>query len=317
MVTVIIPVYNAEKYLRKAVESAVAQPEVSEIILVEDASPDNALVVCLELRNEYPGKIKLLQHSDKKNHGAGASRNLGIANASNEYIAFLDADDYYLPGRFRNDIEVLNSQPDVDGIYNALGTDVIDESERERALMKYGERQLSTVFYPIPPEVLFEEMYPLGSQGWFHLNCTTLRKRVFKEVGVFETRLRLTQDTHLFLKLAAKCRLVPGIIDKPLGMRGVHVDNRIKDDVKFINTKPVLFKLLLEWAHENGVCARRKQIIWKALYNSTRNSFIFQSMPKVQQHWKRYLFLLESIKYDFLRKHRDYYKMLPLIRRAL
>jgi glycosyltransferase involved in cell wall biosynthesis len=317
MVTVIIPVYNAEKYLRKAVKSALDQPEVSEIILVEDASPDNALFLCQELQNEYPGKIKLLQHPDKKNHGAGASRNLGIANARNEYIAFLDADDYYLPGRFRNDIKVLQEQPDVDGIYNALGTDILDESERERALVRYGEKQLTTVSYPIPPEVLFEEMVPIGNQGWFHLNCTTLRKRVFETVGMFETRLRLTQDTHLFLKLAAKCRLAPGIIDKPLSMRGVHSENRIRDDIKLRDTKPLLFKLLLEWMLQNDISAKRKQIVWKALYRSIMDSYMFQSMPLSKQRWKRYTFLFKSIKYDFLRKHRDYYDTLPIIRNIL
>jgi glycosyltransferase involved in cell wall biosynthesis len=120
-VSVIVPVYNAEKYLQKAVESAEALVEVEEIILIEDKSPDNALMVCHELVSKY-NKVKLYQHPDKGNHGAGASRNLGIQESSCEYISFLDADDYYLPNRFARDKEVFSNHENCDGVYSAVGT---------------------------------------------------------------------------------------------------------------------------------------------------------------------------------------------------
>ena len=93
-ISVITPVYNAEKYITQAVESALQFPEVWEIILVEDQSPDNALEVCKTLVTNYPERVKLYQHPDKGNHGAGASRNLAISKATGEFIAFLDADDF-------------------------------------------------------------------------------------------------------------------------------------------------------------------------------------------------------------------------------
>ncbi|MBH2023635.1 MAG: glycosyltransferase, partial [Flavobacteriales bacterium] len=76
-ISVIIPVYNAEKYVSQAVESALQLDEVFEIILVEDKSPDNALEVCKELAEKHE-RVKLFQHPDQGNHGAGASRNLGL-----------------------------------------------------------------------------------------------------------------------------------------------------------------------------------------------------------------------------------------------
>ena len=76
-ISVIIPVYNAEKYVSQAVESALQFNEVYEVVLIEDKSPDNALEVCRELAEKYD-RVKLYQHPDKGNHGAGASRNLGI-----------------------------------------------------------------------------------------------------------------------------------------------------------------------------------------------------------------------------------------------
>jgi glycosyltransferase involved in cell wall biosynthesis len=76
-ISVITPVYNAEKFIAKAVESALQFDEVFEVILVEDGSPDNALEICKNLSEKHD-RVKLYQHDDKKNHGAGASRNLAL-----------------------------------------------------------------------------------------------------------------------------------------------------------------------------------------------------------------------------------------------
>ena len=318
MISVVIPVYNAEKFIRKAVESVLIQPKVSEIILVEDASPGNALAVCQQLYKENPEKIKLFQHPDKGNHGAGASRNLGIEKASSKYIAFLDADDYYLPGRFKNDIKILESDPSIDGIYNALGTDVIDKSEMERAKEKYGEKQLSTVFYPIPPDKLFEEMFPLGNQGWFHLDCITLRKKVFEKVGLFQD-LEISEDTLLFLKIAATHKLVSGIINKPVAMRGVHTNNRIKNEEKFRQYQPIMFRELLEWGNKNASLNKgRKEKVWDAYYRSLVNKQIMLPSYNMKLHISRYSFLLKSLfMYPFLLTSLTYYKKLPLLHRFI
>jgi glycosyltransferase involved in cell wall biosynthesis len=98
-ISVVIPVFNAERYVESAVESALRQKETAEVILVEDNSPDNALMICEQLSKLNP-RVQLLRHSDGKNHGAGESRNLGIRAARSDYIAFLDADDYYLENCF-------------------------------------------------------------------------------------------------------------------------------------------------------------------------------------------------------------------------
>ena len=115
-ISVVIPVYNAERYVVSAVDSALRQKETAEVILVEDNSPDNALEICKMLEKTHQ-RVRLLQHSDGKNHGAGESRNLGIRNARCEYVAFLDADDYYLEKCFSKATEVLESDAAIDGVY--------------------------------------------------------------------------------------------------------------------------------------------------------------------------------------------------------
>lgn len=90
-VSIIVPVYNGEKYLSRSIESLISQTlKEIEIILINDGSTDNSLEVC----KEYSSKDKRIKVINKLNEGVAAARNLGIEEAKGEYIAFLDADDY-------------------------------------------------------------------------------------------------------------------------------------------------------------------------------------------------------------------------------
>lgn len=91
-ISVIIPVYNAEKYLNQCISSITNQTMRDiEIIAINDGSTDNSLNVLDELSQRYKGKLKVYT---KENGGAGSARNIGIENASGEFIKFVDADDY-------------------------------------------------------------------------------------------------------------------------------------------------------------------------------------------------------------------------------
>lgn len=91
-VSVIIPIYNTEKFLRKCVDSIINQTlQEIEIILINDGSTDNSHNICLEYTEKYPEKIRYVNN---KNMGCSATRNLGIKLAQGEYIAFVDSDDY-------------------------------------------------------------------------------------------------------------------------------------------------------------------------------------------------------------------------------
>ena len=94
LISIIIPIYNREKYLEKCIQSAINQDGVStEIILVDDGSTDNSLVICNSYTDCY-SNIKVI-HQD--NHGLGIARNVGLNNASGDYICFLDSDDILVP----------------------------------------------------------------------------------------------------------------------------------------------------------------------------------------------------------------------------
>ncbi|HID97923.1 MAG TPA: glycosyltransferase family 2 protein, partial [Thermodesulfobacteriaceae bacterium] len=197
--SVVIPVYNAEKYVTSAVESALKQRECGEVILVEDKSPDDALKVCRDLEKKHD-RVKLYRHEGGENRGAGISRNLGIEKSRYDYVAFLDSDDYYLPDRFRKTVEVLSRHPSADGVYEAVGCDFENEEARSRYFVTHST-EITTITEPIDPEKLFYYMMS-GKYGHIHLNGFVGKKETLLKVGMFPS-LRLHQDMVFFMKLAA------------------------------------------------------------------------------------------------------------------
>lgn len=109
-VSVIIPVYNVEQYLRQCLDSLLCQTlEDIELICINDGSTDSSL----EILNEYANKDERVKIFDKENEGQGVGRNIGIKNATGEFIAFVDPDDWVEPDMYEkmyNQAKTLNSQ---------------------------------------------------------------------------------------------------------------------------------------------------------------------------------------------------------------
>ncbi|WP_295221681.1 glycosyltransferase family 2 protein [uncultured Chryseobacterium sp.] len=257
-ISVIVPVYNAEKYVAQAVESALQFDEVYEVILVEDKSPDNALEVCQQLTEKYD-RVKLFQHPDKGNHGAGATRNLGLEKAGGDFIAFLDADDYYLPNRFDAEKELFKD-PKVEGVYGALGVHYYSEKAKEQYYSLFKDN-LTTVYRKHDPKDVFPgQLNMKGSFGLFSIDCLTVRREpmIQKLKPLFKTHLRLHQDTEFLFRLSYYLDLYPGILDKAVAMRGVHENNRITTvDSQKVNpatTRVLLWREVNNWAqHEDTI----------------------------------------------------------------
>ena len=264
-VSVVIPVYNAEKYLVKAVESALSQPEVQEILLVEDNSPDNSLELCRTLESKN-SKVRVVRHPNGENFGAAESRNLGIRSASYDFIAFLDADDYYLPGRFEVASRIFEKYEDISGVYEAIGMHYYSEDARNKWISKSGE-QLTTVTSGIDPNELFEKLL-IGKNGYLHLDGLVIKKKIFEHSGYFPTQLRLHQDTAMFLQLAGVGKLVSGRLSTPVANRGIHDENRILSNYDRRKTRNMLWRSLFYWSVDKNLSCARKAILFKRYIKS-------------------------------------------------
>ena len=127
LVTFVIPVYNAERFLEETVESALnCGYEPLEVILVEDGSTDTSNKICQSLKIKSP-HVKVLQHEKGINKGASASRKLGINNSKGEFIYFLDADDVLLTGVIKQYIHIFTKNPDAVLIHGEI--QVVDPPE--------------------------------------------------------------------------------------------------------------------------------------------------------------------------------------------
>lgn len=266
-ISVIIPVYNAEKYVSEAVESALQFDEVFEIILVEDKSPDHSLQVCQELALKYQ-KVKLYQHPDKRNHGAGPSRNLGIEKSTGDFIAFLDADDYFLANRFDAEKQLFKN-PEVEGVYGAIGVHYYSKKAKEQYYSLFKD-SLTTVYKKYGPKEVFPGLiHKLGSFGLFSIDALTIRKEsMITKIKPLFKPIKLHEDTEFLFRLSYYLDLYPGIIDKAIAMRGVHESNRITK-VDSNKTKPSI----------------SRAILWNETYNWVKNE---ETIPKnIKIHIKR------------------------------
>lgn len=115
-ISVVIPAYNAARYLTDSISSVITQTFSNwELIIIDDGSTDNTPeVVKGFLANK---RIRLIRQENK---GVSAARNAGIKTATGKYIAFLDADDFFLPQNLQKKFDVLSAKPDIDFVYSDM-----------------------------------------------------------------------------------------------------------------------------------------------------------------------------------------------------
>lgn len=251
-ISVIIPVYNAEAFLEKAVQSVLQFSEVKEVLLIDDASKDNSLQTANQLAATHQ-QVRVLQHPDKKNHGVSATRNLGIDQASQEFIAFLDADDYWLPNRFDAEREYFKD-PKTDGVFGAIETDFISEEGKKQYLEKFGST-MATVGFAAEGKEVFEGLVGIRKNfaASFSMIALTIRKSALENPELrLSENLKIGEDKEFIIKLAFHTYLKSGIITEPVAMRSAHDSNTITSikpySISFFENDTLLYRSLFEWA---------------------------------------------------------------------
>ena len=116
-ISIIIPIYNVELYVRQCLESVMAQDIVEvdiECILVDDCGQDKSMEIVRQMVENYEGPIRFHILHHEHNCGLSAARNTGLDAATGDYILFVDSDDYLLPGALSRLLEGLHTYPQVD-----------------------------------------------------------------------------------------------------------------------------------------------------------------------------------------------------------
>lgn len=243
-VSVVIPVYKAEAFLEEALESVLrVRPDLSkEILLVEDGSPDQSLALAQRLEAEYP-EVRLFRHPNGENRGAGASRNLALSHAEGEWVAFLDADDLWLPARLDGAEEILDSRPEVDGVFDYSIVEYEDEAERKKFFdpeaRRVGRKKM------VPPERFFLAFLN-GEVSW-DTRGILVRRRVFERLGGFEESLRKRQDVQMWCRMAAILHLVPSPVQEAVAVYRRHPGCRYDPELRILDPGSVVAGELMVW----------------------------------------------------------------------
>lgn len=118
LVSILMPFLNLEKFINEAIESVLGQTyENWELILVNDGSTDNSTIIAKDYTSRYPEKVRYIEHENLENKGISASRNRGFQESKGKFLAFLDADDIYLPSKLEEQVSLLLQYPDAGMMY--------------------------------------------------------------------------------------------------------------------------------------------------------------------------------------------------------
>jgi glycosyltransferase involved in cell wall biosynthesis len=197
LVTVVIGVYNCERYVGEAIESVLGQTHPAvELIVVDDGSTDRSG----DVAKSYGERVRCIR---QENGGMAAARNRAIPEAHGSYLSFLDADDRFPPDKLRSQLAVFEAEPELDVVYGHV-TEFLspDLDDAARALLRAPEHDVP---WPTP-------------------NLMLVKRESFLRVGLFSTELKvgIGVDWHARANELGLRNAVPPVV---VLERRLHADN--------------------------------------------------------------------------------------------
>ena len=195
-ISVVITCHNEEAYIEQCVNSVVTQSDyqdIKEIFVVDDGSTDNSPKLLAQLKLNC-NKLKVIT---TKGLGLPAARNIAIKSASSEFIAFLDADDFWTKNKLQNQLKAFKNNPLIGLVYG----DIWDFKKSDASDAKYISVRSLNRFHTNQLVEYFIKDAPIIP------STTICRKEVFKTVGLFNEEMKTCEDTEMYLRVAEKWKL--------------------------------------------------------------------------------------------------------------
>jgi len=221
-ITAIVPSYNYGHMVGRAVDSALAQSyPLAEIIVVDDGSTDNTR----EALEHFGPPVRYLYQS---NRGLSASRNLGLREARTPWVAFLDADDAWLPDKIRFQVKALEQKPGADMCYSGVR-------------LTYESGAPDDIVRPNPPEIMWPSF-----RYYNHVIVSTVlaRRELLLQAGGFNESLTACEDWDLWVRLGPK--VVWALAPEPVTLYRVAQSSMSANVQKMVdNTERIMESTLL------------------------------------------------------------------------
>lgn len=309
LVSAITIFLDAEPFLEAAIGSVLAQSYPAwELLLVDDGSTDSAPDIARRYAAEHPARIRCLHHPGRRNRGMSASRNLGLAHAQGDYIAFLDADDFWLPDKLERQIEILAAHPEAlmtcapTRLWYGWTGDAADARRDALREIRNGPDALHE-----PPQLL--RLY-LQDRALTPATCSVMiRRAAFARTGGFEERFTgLYEDQAFFIKafLTLPCFVTTRVLDLYRQHGGSHSAAALRAGQYSEDQPSRALAGLLLW------CARyfaRERVtdpeLWAALLRKLSSIALNRAVGVLNRPAKRLIggwYRLTGLRY---RRHRD------------
>ena len=295
-VSVITPFYNGEDYLVETIETVIQQEYTNwELLLIDDGSLDGSTSIAKFYSIKYPNKIYYLEHINHVNRGPSASRNLGIAKARGDLLAFLDSDDYWLPEKLKTQVGLLNQYRDATALCEATKFWSSWSDHQNKDVIMQVAKDTDKLYYA---PTLTSLVYPLGNGSGFCTCGLVVTKKLLDKIGGFDENFtgknQLYEDQVLFVKLylhanvyvSSKCnnfyRQRPDSLMHGLYTEGYSFEGKLF----FLNW----LKAYLE----------KNSINDKNIYRALKNAYMPYRYPLLYKFLKKIKSLLEKAKRQFL-----------------
>ncbi len=244
-VSVIIPCYNREKYVREAVESVLQQThENVELLVVNDGSTDSTSGIL----KSYGDRLIYLEHPGGTNQGQSASINLALSHATGDYIAILDSDDMWVTNKIEKQLSYLEKHPEIGLVYsNGWGTD-------ENGNVLYNIYEANHEEHSNPNRVLLDCYFLVP-------NNALVRSEIYQKIGGFDETMRAAQDHDMAIRIAEVTKLA--YIDEFLFYYRRHPDSisNKKADLRWQTGFAILEKARLRYPYPASIIRRRRAVL--------------------------------------------------------
>ncbi len=181
-ISVVIPAYNASKFIADTIKSVLAQTlPADEVLVIDDGSTDNTAAIAAS----FEPSVRVIRTPNRR---LPATRNLGVREAKSEWIAFLDADDIWEPNKLERQMQELSRSPEADLCYTG-----------RIVLVQQGDSTRLGDVVPVPPAAKIQQ--ELLKQCKFTPSCVVMRRSTFLAVGGQDGSFDYVEDWELWLRL--------------------------------------------------------------------------------------------------------------------
>lgn len=275
LVSVITPVFGGERFVARAVESALAQSyRPVEMVIVNDGSPDRSKEVLAPFLS-----LPSVRYVEKPNGGVASARNAGLRIATGAYVALLDQDDAWYPHKLERQVAVLKSRTEL-----ALVHADVDYVDANGALLPHDP------YFPARVEGnCFREFFLANPV----MACTAVARRsAIDEAGGFDEAIPFSDDYDLWLRIARRHEVA--YVDEPLAMYRLHGSNESRKTVGIVSATMQVLRKALETIPDceqlvgrHGIRARFAQLECAL----SRHYFSNREWVRFGAHWLRALLL--------------------------